>query len=56
MSMRIFHKQFGVSFKRAIETSVRYATTCDKQSYKAKVGLTLVGLELKHTAIGTMEG
>ena len=56
MSMRNFHEQICVSSNRAIETSLRDATNGDKQSYKAKVVLTIEVLELKHTAIGKIEG
>ena len=55
MSMRKFRKQISVSYKNAIETALRDATGGVKQNYEAKVGLTIEGLELKHTAIGKIE-
>ena len=56
MSMRKFRKQMSVSYKNAIETSLRGARGGVKQNYEAKVGLTIEGLELKYTAIGKIEG
>ena len=54
--MRKFSKQISVSSQNAMETSLRDATSGDKQSYEGKMGLTIVGLELKHTVIGNIEG
>ena len=56
MSMLKFRKQISMSYKNAIETALRDATGGVKQNYEAKVGLTIEGLELKHTAIGKMKG
>ena len=56
MSMRKFRQQISVSYKNAIKTALRDETGGVKQNYEAKVGLTSEGLELKHTAIGKIEG
>ena len=54
--MRKFRKQISVSYKNAIETALRDETGGVKQNYKAKVGLTIEDLKLKHSAIDKIEG
>jgi len=56
MSMRKFCKKVDVWSKHAIETALRNAAGGDKQSYMAKASLKIEGFELKHTAIGKIEG
>lgn len=48
MSMRKFLKQVGVTSQQAIESALREATPAPGQEFKAKMVLTIEGLELKH--------
>ncbi|MEM6887926.1 MAG: DUF6494 family protein [Pseudomonadota bacterium] len=56
MSMRKFLKQVGVTSQQAIEEAVRSADTAAGQTFKAKVILTVDGLDLKHVVTGEITG
>ncbi len=56
MSMRKFLKQVGVTSQQAIEAAIREAGATDGQTFKAKVVLTIEGLELEHVVEGTLRG
>ncbi|AUH33438.1 DUF6494 family protein [Paracoccus tegillarcae] len=54
MSMRKFLKQVGVTSQKAIEDAVRGSG--QSGPYKAKVVLTIDGLELEHVVTGEIAG
>jgi len=54
MSMRKFLKQVGVTSQQAIETALREADPAPGQEFKAKMVLTIEGLELKHEVEGIL--
>lgn len=56
MSMRKFLKQVGVTSQQAIEAAMRDAGATEGQEYKAKVVLTVEGLELEHVVEGVLQG
>jgi hypothetical protein len=59
MSIRKFLKAVGVTSQREIETAVRDAVKAGKlrgsERLKAKVTLTLAGIDLKHEIDGEIE-
>ena len=58
MSMRKFLKQVGVTSQQEIEKAVRQARssgTLTADSVKARVVLTIDGLEFEHTVEGSIE-
>lgn len=58
MSMRKFLKQVGVTSQQAIEEAMRKAgsdITAGK-TFKAKIVLTIEGIELEHTVNGQISG
>lgn len=55
MSMRKFLKQVGVTSQQAIENALRDADAPAGQTYKAKVVLTIDGLDLEHIVEGKIE-
>jgi len=56
MSMRKFLKRVGVTSQQAIEAAIRESGATDGQTFKAKVVLTIEGLELEHVVEGTLQG
>ena len=59
MSMRKFLKQVGVTSQQEIETAVRDARaagTLPSGDLKARVVLTIDGLDLNHVVEGTIKG
>ena len=56
MSMRKFLKQVGVTSQHAIEEAMRAAGDTAGKSYKARVVLTVEGLDLEHVVEGTLTG
>lgn len=54
MSMRKFLKQVGVTSQQAIEAALREASPADGQEFKAKMVLTIDGLEVEHVVEGTL--
>ena len=56
MSMRRFLKQVGVTSQQAIEDAMRQAPDTAGQSDRARVVLTIDGLDLTHTVEGTITG
>ncbi len=56
MSMRKFLKQVGVTSQQAIETAIREAGATPGQEFKAKMVLTIDGLDLEHIVEGTLKG
>ncbi len=56
MSMRKFLKQVGVTSQQAIEEAMRKKGASAGQEFKAKVVLTVEGLDVEHTVTGTIKG
>ncbi len=56
MSMRKFLKQVGVTSQRAIEEGLRNAGDTGGKEYKAKMVLTIEGLDVDHVVTGTIKG
>ena len=56
MSMRKFLKQVGVTSQQAIEEAIRSAGGNAGQTYRAKMVLTIEGLELEHVVTGDITG
>ncbi len=56
MSMRKFLKQVGVTSQQAIENGIRDAGDTSGKEYKAKVVLTIEGLDVEHVVTGTIKG
>ena len=56
MSMRKFLKQVGVTSQQAIEEGLRRKGAAAGQEFKAKMVLTVEGLDVEHTVIGTIKG
>lgn len=56
MSMRKFLKQVGVTSQQAIEMAMRDAGDTAGRTYRAKVVLTIDGLELEHVVEGEIAG
>ncbi|GFE63013.1 DUF6494 family protein [Litoreibacter roseus] len=56
MSMRKFLKQVGVTSQQAIEEAMRNAGDTSGKTFKAKVVLTVNGLDLEHVVTGKIEG
>jgi hypothetical protein len=56
MSMRKFLKQVGVTSQQAIEEGLRAKGASGGQEFKAKVVLTVEGLDVEHTVTGTIKG
>ncbi|WP_317057135.1 MULTISPECIES: DUF6494 family protein [Roseovarius] len=56
MSMRKFLKQVGVTSQQAIENGIRDAGDTAGKEYKAKVVLTIEGLDVEHVVTGTIKG
>lgn len=56
MSMRKFLKQVGVTSQQAIENGLRDAGDTAGKEYKAKVVLTIEGLDVEHVVTGTIKG
>lgn len=54
MSMRKFLKQVGVTSQQAIETALREVGAADGQEFKAKMVLTIEGLEVEHVVEGIL--
>ncbi|PHQ98971.1 MAG: hypothetical protein COB39_06345 [Marinosulfonomonas sp.] len=55
MSMRKFLKQVGVTSQQAIETALREAKPAAGQKFKAKMVLTIEGLDLEHVVEGNLQ-
>lgn len=58
MSLRKFLKQVGVTSQRAVETALREAVAAGKTPkgpLRARMVLTVDGLDLTHTVEGTLE-
>ncbi|MFO7771883.1 hypothetical protein HAT86_13670 [Roseovarius gahaiensis] len=56
MSMRKFLKQVGVTSQQAIEDALRDAGDLEGREFKAKVVLTVEGLDVEHEVTGTIKG
>lgn len=56
MSMRKFLKQVGVTSQKAIEDAMRDAGETSGKTYRAKMVLTLEGLDIEHVVTGTIKG
>lgn len=56
MSMRKFLKQVGVTSQQAIEEGLRNAGDTAGKEFKAKVVLTVEGLDVDHVVTGTIKG
>jgi len=56
MSMRKFLKQVGVTSQQAIEEGLRNAGGTSGKEFKAKVVLTVEGLDVDHVVTGTIKG
>lgn len=57
MSMRKFLKQVGVTSQQAIEDAVRQAGgSADGKEFKARMVLTIDGLDMEHVVEGTITG
>lgn len=56
MSMRKFLKQVGVTSQQAIEEGLRNAGNTSGKEFKAKVVLTVEGLDVDHVVTGTIKG
>ncbi|MBU3260347.1 hypothetical protein KPG71_10015 [Roseovarius sp. PS-C2] len=56
MSMRKFLKQVGVTSQQAIEEGLRNAGDLGGREFKAKVVLTVDGLDIEHEVTGTIKG
>lgn len=56
MSMRKFLKQVGVTSQQAIEEALRDADDLEGREFKAKVVLTVEGLDVEHEVTGTIKG
>ncbi|HKL05626.1 MAG TPA: DUF6494 family protein [Roseovarius sp.] len=56
MSMRKFLKQVGVTSQQAIEDALRNAGDLEGREFKAKVVLTVEGLDVEHEVTGTIKG
>ena len=56
MSMRKFLKQVGVTSQQAIEDALRDAGHLEGREFKAKVVLTVEGLDVEHEVTGTIKG
>ena len=54
MSMRKFLKQVGVTSQQAIEEGLRNAGDTSGKEFKAKVVLTVEGLDVDHVVTGTI--
>lgn len=55
MSIRKFLKQVGVTSQRAIETALQKAKPAAGQKFKAKIVLTIEGLNLEHVVEGSLQ-
>ena len=56
MSMRKFLKQVGVTSQQAIEEGLRDAGDLEGREFKAKVVLTVEGLDIEHEVTGVIKG
>jgi hypothetical protein len=56
MSMRKFLKQVGVTSQQAIEDGLRNAGDLDGKEFKARVVLTVEGLDIEHEVTGIIKG
>lgn len=56
MSMRKFLKQVGVTSQQAIEAALRDSGAAEGQSFKARMVLTIEGLDVEHVVEGTLHG
>jgi hypothetical protein len=56
ISMRKFLKQVGVTSQKAIEDAMRDAGETSGKTYRAKMVLTLEGLDIEHVVTGTIKG
>ncbi len=56
MSLRKFLKQVGVTSQQAIEEAVRKAGPSAAGTHRAKMVLTVDGLDLTHVVEGTIKG
>jgi hypothetical protein len=56
MSMRKFLKQVGVTSQQAIEDGLRNADDLEGREFKAKVTLTVEGLDIEHEVTGVIKG
>lgn len=55
MSMRKFLKQVGVTSQQAIEAALREENPAAGQTFKAKMVLTIEGLDLVHVIEGNLQ-
>ncbi|MRU14652.1 hypothetical protein FDP25_04320 [Roseovarius sp. A21] len=56
MSMRKFLKQVGVTSQQAIEDGLRNAGDLEGREFKAKITLTVEGLDVDHEVTGIIKG
>ena len=56
MSMRKFLKQVGVTSQQAIEQAMREAGDTGGKTFRAKVVVTIEGLDLEHVVTGEIDG
>ncbi|NCQ25392.1 MAG: hypothetical protein COW54_10990 [Rhodobacteraceae bacterium CG17_big_fil_post_rev_8_21_14_2_50_63_15] len=56
MSMRKFLKQVGVTSQQAIEEALRQKGATAGQAFKARMVLTIEGLDVEHAVTGTIKG
>ena len=56
MSMRKFLKQVGVTSQQKIEDAMRARGDAAGQTFRARMGLTVDGLDLEHVVEGKIEG
>ncbi|MCV2886776.1 DUF6494 family protein [Ruegeria aquimaris] len=55
MSMRKFLKQVGVTSQQAIEEGLRLAGSPEGKEFKAKIVLTVEGLDVSHEVTGLIK-
>ena len=56
MSMRKFLKQVGVTSQQAIEEAFRKEGNTEGKQFKARMVLTVDGVDLEHVVTGTIKG
>ncbi|WP_272003069.1 DUF6494 family protein [Roseovarius sp. ZX-A-9] len=55
MSMRKFLKQVGVTSQQAIEEAFRKTDNTEGKQFKARMVLTVEGVDLEHVVTGTIK-
>ena len=56
MSMRKFLKQVGVTSQQEIEKAFRNTEGTEGKQFKARMVLTVEGVDLEHVVTGTIKG